>query len=65
MIMLTIMVKSEDHKTCLKQMATEQRVKGAGGSKDQECLHLIKSQCGYFKEEGHWAKECPKKKIPV
>lgn len=48
-ILLAATAKPEDHRRCLKQMASGRR----------------KNQCAYHKEEGHWSRECSKKKKPI
>ena len=38
------------------------RLAAEGKSRPRMRPALVKNQCAYCKEEGHWAKECPKKK---
>lgn len=53
------MDNTEDLRRHLKQ-PTKDEGKGGPGKGDT-CPQLGKNQCVCCKEEGHWAKECPKK----
>lgn len=52
------MPEPENGRRHLKHLTNSE---GRGGPrKGVTCPQLGKNQCAYCKEEGHWAKECPK-----
>ena len=60
-LLATTMDDPRESRRHLKKLASGTG-KDDGPGSHPECPKLNKSQCAYYKEEGHWVKDCPNKR---